>query len=91
MLSERIIWENYEPADFQAFCNALLSFEISKNFVAFNAPGRDTGYDGQYNGTYNGKTGLCKFQYKFHKTARKTAIAALKNGLSKELEKTGGS
>ncbi|MDB4919369.1 ATP-binding protein [Mucilaginibacter sp.] len=84
---DRINWLNYTSTDFQYFCNALLSFEISKQFEPFAAPGRDGGIDGSYEGQYSQFIGKWRFQYKFHVTARKQAFSSIKAELRQELFK----
>ncbi|NJI72722.1 hypothetical protein HCX49_05850 [Sphingobacterium kitahiroshimense] len=81
-----INWSNFNPSVFTLFCNALLSFEIGNNFVPFSAPGRDGGIDGQYEGEYGGETGKWRFQYKFHKVARKQGFNSLKAELKNEIK-----
>jgi hypothetical protein len=84
---DKINWPLYNSTDFQNFCNALLSFEISKKFIPFSAPGKDGGIDGSYTGTYDGLEGKWRFQYKFYLTARKVAFRTLKNDLKAEIKK----
>lgn len=84
---EKIRWEAYNSSDFQTFCNALLSFEISKTYIPFNAPGKDMGWDGRFEGEYANHKGLWRFQYKFHQTARKQAYSTIKSELKNELDK----
>lgn len=62
----QINWSGTSGEKFQDFCNALLSFEISKKFIPFGAPGRDQGKDGVYSGPYDGMDGEWRFQHKFH-------------------------
>lgn len=79
-----INWSNFSPDKFQLFCNAILSFEISKRYVPFSASGKDGGIDGKYEGAYDGKTGLWRFQDKFHEGTRSEVISRLKKDMKKE-------
>ncbi len=82
-------WTNFSGEEFQSFCNTLLSFEISKKYVPFTAPGKDGGIDGIYEGKYDDKVGKWRFQYKFHspETGRSASISLLKNDIKKDLLK----
>jgi hypothetical protein len=82
---DTINWNNYDHFEFTAFCNALLTFEVSKNVKPFSAPGRDGGIDASYDGEYNGLNGRWRFQFKFHKVARKQGFYLLKSELSAEI------
>lgn len=83
---EKINWSNFTPTQFQSFCNALLSLEISKNFKPYGAAGKDNGFDGEYEGEYAGKSGKWRFQYKFHSQARKTAFNTLKSEINTDID-----
>lgn len=84
----KIDWTPFDGAKFQAFCNVLFSFEISKSFIAFDAPGKDLGIDGWYDGEYNGKTGKWRFQSKFHHptTGRSSGFTQFFNEIKKDLK-----
>jgi hypothetical protein len=83
---EKINWSNFTPEQFQTYCNALLSLEISKNFVPYGARGKDNGIDGEYTGEYAGKAGKWRFQYKFHNQARKNSFSSLKTDINKDID-----
>lgn len=82
-----INWNDYTAPDFQQFCNTFLSFEFGKTFQPFNAQGQDNGIDGKFIGQYEGKSGEWRFQYKFHLTARRTGVQALKKEIKSEAGK----
>lgn len=66
---DHIHWKNFNATDFTYFCNALLSFDISKKFEPFTAVGKHQGIDGRYEGHYNGLNGSWRFQYIKHSLA----------------------
>jgi hypothetical protein len=82
-----INWQTHDEKFFQRFCNALLSLEVSNRFVPFSAPGKDGGIDGLFAGTYDGRTGMWRFQDKFHKTTRKEGYNSLKAEIVPEIQK----
>jgi hypothetical protein len=82
---QSIKWSDYTGETFQIFCNALLSFEISKKFIPFSAPGKDRGIDGTYVGSYDGITGKWRFQDKYHQPS--TPVSALTQDIKNEMEK----
>lgn len=84
----KIDWTPFDGAKFQAFCNVLFSFEISKSFIAFDAPGKDLGIDGWYDGEYNGRRGKWRFQSKFHhpNTGRSSGFTQFFNEIKKDLK-----
>ncbi|MCR8556974.1 ATP-binding protein [Mucilaginibacter sp. BJC16-A38] len=84
---EAIQWPNYNGAQFQLFCNALLSFELGRGFQPFSSPGKDGGIDGLYHGAYGSHSGHWRFQYKFSKQARADAAAMIRSGLPAEIDK----
>lgn len=82
---DRINWADFDGEKFQTFCNALLSFEISKKVDVFSTPGKDGGIDASYSGPYDGQKGKWRFQYKFHSTDRKQAVSLLKSQVAKDI------
>lgn len=80
---KQINWSSTTGDKFQDFCNALLSFEVSKRFIPFGAAGRDQGNDGIYIGLYDGLAGKWRFQHKFH--AEEKAASRVKNDMEKEV------
>lgn len=86
---EILNWSNYSSTDFTIFCNALLTFEVSKFVTPFSAQGTDGGIDASFQGEYEGKSGLWRFQFKFYKVARKQAFNQLKSKLKQEIGSIG--
>jgi hypothetical protein len=82
-----INWINYDDKEFTNFCNALLSFEVSKKVKPFSAPGRDGGIDASYTGEYDGQKGDWRFQFKFYQVARKQGFNQLKSAITSEIKK----
>ncbi|MEO6523710.1 MAG: hypothetical protein ABIN91_18650 [Mucilaginibacter sp.] len=87
---DTINWANYNFNDFTEFCNALLTFEVSKRVKPFSASGRDGGIDASYYGGYDDLVGTWRFQFKFHKVARKQGFHLLKNQLISETKQLKG-
>lgn len=85
-----INWANYDSKEFENFCNALLTFEVSKKVKPFSAPGRDGGIDASYTGEYDGMEGSWRFQFKFHQVVRKQGFHQLKRDVISEVEKLKG-
>lgn len=89
-MKKQIEWlELKSDTDFQALCNKVLIWEVSKDVVPFGALGRDKATDAQFEGTYGGKTGKWRFQAKFHDPTMDKAKARslVKSDFKKELEK----
>lgn len=82
---KQINWSDTTGDKFQDFCNALLSFEVSKRFIPFGAAGQDQGKDGIYTGVYDGMDGKWRFQHKFHSGEK--AASRVKGDMEKEVEK----
>jgi hypothetical protein len=82
-----INWIHYDDKEFTNFCNALLSFEVSKKVKPFSAPGRDGGIDASYTGEYDGQKGDWRFQFKFYQVARKQGFNQLKSAIKSEIKK----
>lgn len=82
---DKINWANYNDEEFTLFCNALLTFEVGKNYRGFSAKGKDGDIDGSFNGEYTGIRGLWRFQYKFRQGTRREEVNRLKGSIKKEL------
>lgn len=82
---DKIDRSNFDGDRFQLFCNALLSFEISKRVEGFGAKGSDGGIDARFSGEYDNKKGKWRFQAKLHLTERKVAVSNLKNQIKEDI------